>query len=101
MIPLDFLHIRTRSGIGKKDLPSSPSPQGPAHPLEAQRGFRQGHSRRGHVQPAGLHVLEEPKPPQTQGETGQRHKAQDGQRWRTLLGPQAKMLLQVTDGQFN
>ena len=101
MIPLDFLHIRTRGGIGKNDLPGSPSPQGPAHPLEAQRGFRQGHSRRGHVQPAGLHGLEEHSPPQTQGETGQMHKAQDGQRCRTLVVPQAKMLFQVTDGPFD
>ena len=36
MIPLDFLHVRTRSGIGKKHLPGGPRPQGPVDPLEAQ-----------------------------------------------------------------
>ena len=37
MIPLDFLPVRTGSGIGKKHLPSGPSPQGPADPLELRR----------------------------------------------------------------
>src|SRR3989442_15646456 len=101
MIPLDFLHVRTRRGIGKNDLSGSPGPQGPADPLEAQRGFRQGHPRRRHLEPAGLQVLEESQPPQAKGETGQMDEAQDGQRGRTLEVPPAKMLFQVADRQLD
>ena len=101
MIPLDFLHVRPRRGIGKNDLSGSPGPQGPADPLEAQRGFRQGHPRRRHLEPASFEVLEESQPPQAKAETGQMDEAQDGQRGRTLIVPQAKMLLQVADGQLN
>ena len=101
MIPLDFLHVRTRRGIGKNDLSGSPGPQGPAAPLEAQRGFRQGHPRRRHLEPASFEVLEESQPPQAKAETGQMDEAQDGQRGRTLVVPQAKMLFQVADGQLN
>jgi hypothetical protein len=63
MIPLDFLPVRTGSGIGKKHLPSGPSPQGPADPLEAQEGFRQEHPRRGHLELSRLQILEESQPP--------------------------------------
>ena len=57
--------------IGKNDLSGSPGPQGPADPLEAQRGFRQGHPRRRHLEPASFEVLEESQPPQAKAETGQ------------------------------
>jgi hypothetical protein len=40
MIPLDFLHVRPRRGIGKNDLSGSPGPQGPADPLEAQESAK-------------------------------------------------------------
>jgi hypothetical protein len=52
MIPLDFLQVRARSGIGKNDLPGGPGPQGPTDPLEAQGGLRERHPRRGHLEPA-------------------------------------------------
>ena len=93
MIPLNFRHIRARSGIGTNDLPGSPGPQGPADPLEAQGRLRQGHPRRGHLEPARVEVLDEGQPPQTKRETGQMHKAQDGQRRRTLIVPQPKIWL--------
>ena len=79
MIPLDFLHVRPRCGIGHNDLPSSPCPQGTANPLEAQGGFRQGHPRRGHLEPASGEVLNEGQTPQTKGDTGEVHEAQDRQ----------------------
>jgi hypothetical protein len=75
MLPLDFRHVRTRTRIGKNDLPCGPRPQGPTAPLEAPRGFRQRHPRRGHLEPAGLWVLEESQAPYAQRHTGQMHKA--------------------------
>jgi hypothetical protein len=101
MVPLNFLQVRARSGIGKNDLPRRPGPQGPAKQLEAQRGFRQGHPRRGDLKPAGLQMLEEGQTPQAERETGQVHEAQDGQRGRTLVIAQAEMLFQVADGQLD
>jgi hypothetical protein len=101
MIPLDFLQVRARSGIGKKDLPGGPGPQGPTDPLEAQGGLRERHPRRGHLEPAGLQVLDESQPPQAKGDTGQVHEAQDGQRRCTLVIAQAEMLFQVADGQLD
>jgi hypothetical protein len=43
-------------------------------------------------------VLEEDQAPYAKRPTGQMHKAQDGQRRRTLIVPQPKILFQVTDG---
>ena len=91
MIPLNFRHIRARSGIGTNDLPGGPGPQGPADPLEAQGRLRQGHLRRGHLEPARVEVLDEGQPPQTKRETGQVHEAQDGQRCCTLVVAQPEM----------
>ena len=65
MIPLDFCQVRPWSGLGKNDLPRRPGPQGPADPLEAQGGFRQGYPRRGHLEPVGCEVVDESQPPQT------------------------------------
>src|SRR5438132_5951445 len=87
MIPLDFRHVRARSRIGKNNLPGGPGPQGPTHPLEAPGGFRQGLPRRGPLEPASVEVLDEGQPPQTQSETGQVHKAQEGQRRRARVVP--------------
>ena len=101
MIPLDFRQVRPRTRIGKNDLPRGPSSQGPTDPLEAQRGFRQRDPRRTHLEPAGRQVFEEEQAPHAKRHTGQMDKAQDGQRRRTLVVPQAEMLLQILDGQLD
>ena len=70
MIPLDFLQVRARSGIGKNNLPGGPDPQGPTDPLEAQGSLRKRHPRRGDLEPAGFQMLDESQPPQAKGDTG-------------------------------
>jgi hypothetical protein len=92
MISLNFRHILARSGIGKNDLSGDPGPHGPADPLEAQGSLRQGHPRRGPLEPAHVEVLDEGQPPQTKRETGQMHEAQDGLRRCALVVPQPKVL---------
>ena len=98
---LDFPQVRASGSIGKNDLPGGPGPQGPSYPLEAQRGFRQGHSRRGHLEPTSFEVVDKSQSPQTKRETGQVHEAQDGQRRCTLVVAQPEMLFQVADGQLD
>jgi hypothetical protein len=100
MLPLDFRHVRTRTCIGPNDLPCGPRPPGPTAPLEAQRGFRQRHPRRGSLEPAGLQGLEEGQAPYAQRHTGPMHNAQAGQRRRTLRVPQPAIWFQVADGQL-
>ena len=89
MIPLDFLHVRPRCGIGQNDLPGRPCPQGTANPPEAQ-GASGRDTRRGHLEPTSGEVLNKGQAPQTKGETGQGHEAQDRQRGRTLVIPRPK-----------
>src|SRR5262245_13442715 len=97
MSPRDFLQVRAISGIGKNKLPGGPGSHGPADPLEAQGGFRQGHPRRGHLEPASFEVVDKNQSPQTKRDTGQGHEAQDGHRRCTLVVAQPKMLLQVAE----
>ena len=56
MIPLNFLHVRARSGIGENDLPGGPGPQGPADTLETQRSLGEGHPRRSHLDKPRQHL---------------------------------------------
>ena len=101
MIPFDFLQVRARGGLGKKYLPDGPGPQGSADPLETQGRLWESHPGRRHLEPAGLQVLKEGQAPQAKGDTGQMDKAQDGQRGRTLVVPQAEMLFQIPYRQLN
>src|SRR5437764_14971548 len=62
---LDFPQVRASGSIGKNDLPGGPGPQGPSYPLQAQRRFSQGHSRRPHLEPTSSEVADKSQSPQT------------------------------------
>jgi hypothetical protein len=98
MIPLNVRQVRTRTRMGKNDLPCGPRPQGPTAPLEAQRGCRQRDPGRTPLEPAGLQGRAEGQAPPAKRHPGQLDKAQDGQRCRPLGVPQATMLWHIPEG---